>query len=115
GAGFSAPLGLPVMSNFLEVSREQHVRRPTEYAHFRDIFDRLRDLHFSKSYYASDLMNVEDILSILEMEAVAKQDQSARDAFVRYMSDVVSYHTPTFAQDSHLDAGWPSTLRLVDP
>ena len=38
GAGFSAPLGLPVMDNFLEKSKDLYQKDPQKYADFLDVF-----------------------------------------------------------------------------
>jgi|SRR5882724_1566880 len=116
GAGFSAPLGLPVMSNFLERSQDQHARHPNAYGYFRGIFDKIRDLHFSKSYYSADLSNVEEILSLLEMEAELERNTELRDAFTRYLADVIKHHTKPLAvlTPQHTDAGWSENLGLND-
>jgi hypothetical protein len=65
GAGFSAPLGLPVMSNFLEKSKDMYFETPDRYKYFSDVFNQIRDFSVVKNYYNSDLFNIEEILSIL--------------------------------------------------
>src|SRR5262245_18828179 len=96
GAGFSAPLGLPVMSDFLTRSRDQCIADPERYGYFREIFDQIRDLHFAKSYYHADLSNVEEILSLLEMKAELAAQPRLREMFMRYLGDVIAHHTPAF-------------------
>jgi len=115
GAGFSAPLGLPVMSNFLESSRDQLAAEPQKYAYFRTIFDKIRDLHFSKSYYSADLSNIEEILSLLEMEAELEGKTDLRDAFTRYLGDVIAHHTKPLAVLHSTGDGWMKSLSLNDP
>jgi hypothetical protein len=44
GAGFSAPLGLPVMSNFFLKSKDLFASDPTRYGHFSEMFDKIRDM-----------------------------------------------------------------------
>ena len=38
GAGFSAPHGLPVMSNFIEKSKDLYTKDEQKYQHFSDIY-----------------------------------------------------------------------------
>jgi len=40
GAGFSAPLGLPVMANFLEISKDMFASDPETYRDFAKVFKR---------------------------------------------------------------------------
>ena len=67
GAGFSAPLGLPVMSNFLMKSKDMYSEDPDRYSHFKKVFDRIREMSVCKNYYKADLFNIEEVLSILEI------------------------------------------------
>ncbi len=98
GAGFSAPLGLPVMANFLEKSKDQYFAHPKEYSYFTDVFDKIKNLHISKTHYETDLLNIEEILSILEMEKQLKGNPSD-DTFTKFISDVIKYYTPEFEED----------------
>ena len=45
GAGFSAPLGIPVMSNFLVKSKDMYFASPERFSHFQKVFDRIRSTH----------------------------------------------------------------------
>jgi len=61
GAGFSAPLGLPVMSNFLELSKDIYFStedNSNEFLHFKKVFDTIRSMNVAKSYFNSDLSNI---------------------------------------------------------
>jgi hypothetical protein len=93
GAGFSAPLGLPVMSNFLEKSKDMYFEDPDRYQYFSDVFNQIRDFSVVKNYYSSDLFNIEEILSILEM-ASQLEGKRLKKNFIKYLSDVVEYYTP---------------------
>jgi NAD-dependent SIR2 family protein deacetylase len=64
GAGFSAPLGLPVMSNFYFKSQDMFLTDPEKYGHFKDVFDTIRDMSIIKNYYDANLFNIEEILSV---------------------------------------------------
>ncbi len=68
GAGFSAPLGLPVMSNFLEKAKDLYFSDEIKYKSFFKVLDKIKDLSIIKNYYHADLLNIEEILSILEMQ-----------------------------------------------
>jgi hypothetical protein len=93
GAGFSAPLGLPVMRTFLMRSKDMYAAEPDRYSHFREVFECITELARIESYYHADLFNIEEILSILEM-----RDQiggkTTRRRFVKYICDVIEYCTP---------------------
>jgi len=93
GAGFSAPLGLPVMRNFLIKSKDLYFSSPKEYAHFKSVFDVIEHLSVIKNYYDADLFNIEEILSIIEMDNFLMGKKIRRD-FLKYISDVISFYTP---------------------
>ena len=42
GAGFSSPLSLPVMSNFIEMSKNLYASDKDKYKHFNKVFDSIR-------------------------------------------------------------------------
>lgn len=96
GAGFSAPLGLPVMSNFVSKSKDQFSTASSEYKHFSDVFDLFEKLAKVKSFYRSDLSNIEEVLSILAIGDFREGVDKTR--FIKYLADVVSYYTPKLAQ-----------------
>ena len=68
GAGFSKPLGLPLMSTFIEKAKNLRQNDPENY----DIVDKL-DHEIIRAESALrllnvDLFNIEEVLSILETE-----------------------------------------------
>ena len=95
GAGFSAPLGLPVMSNFLMKSKDQFFANPDKYSHFEEVFNKIKTMSVIKNYYDADLFNIEEILSILEMEDYLdfKSDSDSKK-FIDYIIDVINFYTP---------------------
>lgn len=105
GAGFSAPLGLPVMSNFLIKSKDMYSSEPQRFAHFSDVFEMIKEMSVSKNYFEADLFNIEEILSILEMR---QQLQGAvlQQSFVKYLIDVVEHFTPHVRARPDLPANW---------
>lgn len=93
GTGFSAPLGLPVMSNFLEKSKDMFALAPDRYGNFANVFKTINGMYKSKGYYTADLFNIEEILSILEMsEQLGHEDE--KSSFVQYIVDVIQHFTP---------------------
>lgn len=103
GAGFSAPLGLPVTSNFLEKSKDLYFGDTDRYAHFALVLETIAEMSVVKNYYRTDLHNIEEILSILEMRQ-SLGGRKLKRAFLRYISDVVESFTPQFPSQSD---GWP--------
>ena len=69
GAGFSAPLGLPLMNNFISKSKAMYFNsNPSKnYDYFNDTFKMIESNSYVKNFVNSDLFNIEELLSILEM------------------------------------------------
>ncbi|MCJ7585422.1 MAG: hypothetical protein MUO30_11730 [Anaerolineales bacterium] len=96
GAGFSAPLGLPVMSNFIEMSKDLYASDNIMYRHFSKVFDSIRKrLAYITQFYSTDLDNIEEVLSILEMERLAgRVSREETDEYIRFIVDVIQHYTP---------------------
>lgn len=95
GAGFSAPLGIPVMANFLDRSKDMLALHTEKYAHFNNVFKTIDTMFKAKGYYDANLFNIEEILSILEMkEEIGGEDE--KSLFIQYILDVIDFHTPKF-------------------
>jgi len=109
GAGFSAPLGLPVMGNFYFKSQDMYSANPEKYKHFKEIFKEIQRISVTKNYYSGDLFNVEEILSILEMRAQL-EGSKLKKAFVRYLCDVVEFHTPQLKPYGLIPTIWHSSI-----
>ena len=107
GAGFSAPLEIPVMSNFLTKSKDQFAQEPEVFAHFESVFKRVDRLAKTKNFYATNLFNIEEILSLLEMNALLETDQEAfRKLFVTYIEDVINRYTPPLRVSTNGQGNW---------
>lgn len=105
GAGFSAPLGLPVMSNFLEKSHDKFDQSDPQYAYFNNVLKAIREMQVVNQYYQTDLSNIEDILSILEFKASLSNDKIVkveRKQFLKYIQDVIESFTPPFPNNLDL-------------
>lgn len=106
GAGFSAPAGLPVMANFLLRSKDLYFEDPIRYRHFENVFKTIQKLSVTKNYYDSDLFNIEEILSIIEMQAFL-EGRKLKKAIIDYIIDVVEHYTPAFKPYSgDLPSNW---------
>jgi hypothetical protein len=112
GAGFSAPLGLPVMSNFIIKSKDLYFHAPEQYGHFKNVFDLIDKLSPSKSYFNTDLFNIEEILSILEMGTFLEGRRIGGEGiFTDYIIDVVKAFTPPMPQlPNELPLNWDEFL-----
>jgi hypothetical protein len=97
GAGFSVPLGIPVMNNFVSKSKNQFLKDTEKYKKFSAVFKKFGELYKVKNFFSSDLDNIEEILSILEMETYLKSSDSKlkSSAFIDYLCDVIEEHTPS--------------------
>ncbi len=109
GAGFSAPLGLPVMGNFLEKSKDLYFSDPETFSHFQSLFDEINKMAVSKNYFETDLFNIEEILSILEMQSQLTGTRLNED-FIRYIKDVIEEHTPLLPAAPSRAANWHDFL-----
>jgi hypothetical protein len=110
GAGFSAPLGVPVMGNFLFKSKDLYFNEPEKYPHFNQVFETINKLSVTKNYYDCDLFNIEEILSIIEMNEFLEGKKLKID-FINYIRDVVSSYTPEYgAIDKNLPGNWEDFL-----
>jgi hypothetical protein len=114
GAGFSAPLGLPVMSNFLEKAKDAYFSNKEKYSYFTDVFDEIKKMSIIKNYFNADLFNIEEILSILEMNNSLAENET-KNRFVDFLCDVIEFYSPkiSFVNKHALQAhDWYSNLFL---
>ncbi|HEX6901709.1 MAG TPA: SIR2 family protein [Thermoanaerobaculia bacterium] len=109
GAGFSAPLGLPVMSNFLEKSKDLYFSDPQRYRYFEDVLNAIAKMSVVKNYYSTDLFNIEEILSVLAMQQNLR-GRRLKKAFLAYIADVISYYTPIFLPTENLPSNWQDRI-----
>mgnify|MGYP000906214005 CR=1 FL=1 len=93
GAGFSAPFGLPVVSNFISLAKDQHLLKRSGSPTFERVFDKLNELARIKNSLSSDLSNIEEVLSILEMDAFLGSSESRAD-FQDFIKSVIAFYTP---------------------
>lgn len=106
GAGFSAPLGLPVMRNFLFKSRDMYFSDKVKYEYFSNVFESISKLSVIKNYYNADLFNIEEILSITEMMSFLEGEKLKKE-FNKYISEVIGHYTPIVSPYSDSPQGMP--------
>lgn len=104
GAGFSAPAGLPVMSNFLAKSKDLYYSDIDLYRDFGRVFEQIRSLSYAKNYYSTDLMNIEEILSIQEMSEFLDGRKLSSD-FSDFIIKTIEAYTPKLKIESRA-ANW---------
>lgn len=113
GAGFSAPVGLPTVSNLLTVSKDMYEGAPDKYGHFLKVFELVRQLHAGKSSFSMDLTNIEEILSLLEVEEFAGSGKN-RDNVIDYLRDVVTGPLRPMIKGNAAQASWKSSFLSED-
>lgn len=115
GAGFSAPLGIPTMGNFLFKSKDLYFENTEKYKYFEQVFETINKLSITKNYYDSDLFNIEEILSIIEMNQFLEGKKLKVD-FINYIKNVIAHYTPTYGRISeNLPGNWEDWLFGRDP
>ncbi|MCE9636457.1 MAG: hypothetical protein K8T90_12195 [Planctomycetes bacterium] len=113
GAGFSAPLEIPVMSRFMERAREMYEGEPDRFGHFKVVFDKIRSLRAASEYVDFDRFNVEDVLSVIEMEHLTN-GSALPGEIRRFISDTIEASTPGVGDATHHGSG-PSQQWFIDP
>jgi hypothetical protein len=105
GAGFSAPLGLPVVANFIFKARDLFFAHPDKYRHFEHVLNELNALAVVKSYVSADLLDIEEVLSVLEMEEYLKGTKVG-ESLRRFIQDVIVECTPAVAYGPPTASNW---------
>ena len=117
GAGFSAPLGLPLVSNFIDKSKDLFAENATRYGYFQEIFNFIRENGITVNRYKADFDNIEEILSIMQMKDDLGVGSSESKSMQDYISDVVNRYTPELkepsnAEDQPLQGGKDQIMRI---
>ncbi|MDP8239670.1 MAG: hypothetical protein P9X24_11325 [Candidatus Hatepunaea meridiana] len=98
GAGFSAPLGVPVMSNFIRKSKDIYKSNPKEYGYFEEVYDEINKMGITLNYMNHDLDNIENVLSFLEMKSKLENNNKSITLFRSFIANVVNSFTPDFGR-----------------
>jgi hypothetical protein len=102
GAGFSQPLGIPVMKDFYLKGKDLYYKNPGKYGYFLKVIKEINELDKVQKFFKSDLFNIEEILSLLETRPKKKTKE-----FVKFISDVVRYYTPGIKKINRSDISNP--------
>jgi len=102
GAGFSAPLGIPVVRDFLIRAKDLYFGTPLLYAHFEPVLTAIGKLANVKNYLDADLYDIEEVFSIIEMQ---KQLGVSVPDFAKFISDVVVSSTPPMPNSPPMQNG----------
>lgn len=106
GAGFSAQFGLPVMSNFLEKSKDMYAIKNIhgfnggDIDFFWNVYQEIDTLRRCKDFYASDMTNIEEILSLFEMGKMLGVKSKQQIDFQKFIAAVVNFYTPSELEKS---------------
>lgn len=92
GAGFSAPLGLPTRANFLERAKDMLFRHPDRYGHHHSLVREFDQIAKIGIYCKTDPLDIEEALSVIEMENFAKARRTKKP-FLDLISDTVEYYS----------------------
>ena len=93
GAGFSAPLGLPTISNFFEKAKELNRQNPRKYKGYRRLDKTVKDFSIIKNYCDVNLFNIEELLSITEMRDYIGNEDS-RKKIIDVIVETIKGTTP---------------------
>jgi len=92
GAGFSAPLGIPIMRNFIDKARSLK-RDNDKYSYFNKFIDLAQNTVSAAVYFQHDSRNIEEALSLLEMKDNL-ENTNTKDELINFIADVVQASTP---------------------
>jgi hypothetical protein len=111
GAGFSAPLGLPLMSNFWQKAKE--VSRVTEAGRtdVQRVLEKIKTLGNVDTYFDFDQHNIEQALSVLEFSEAFDKDGDI-ETLKQFVLSVITYYTPkiSWSEDVMGNLQWPESI-----
>ena len=93
GAGFSAPFGLPVMANFINMARDLYFSDINKYTEIGTTLELIEKYSYVKSYMNVNLHNIEDLLSISYMESLIKKNTTLMKHINEFIKTVISAYT----------------------
>lgn len=91
GAGFSAPSGAPVMSNFFNESRKLYARDPVKFSAFEDVYSFQNKMGGAQRRLNIDLDNIETLYGLAEWgKGVLDRGLETFESFNRLISKTLS-------------------------
>jgi len=103
GAGFSATAGIPTMARFIGVAKDIAIEKDDK--KLLEVIRKIRDLSNIKNYCSSDLTNLEEVFSILEMEDWVLDTKNA-DLMKHMIRTVLDETTPKIIDKYPLPGNW---------
>jgi hypothetical protein len=102
GAGFSRPLGIPIMDEFLDKARNLIEEDAVKFSDLKVVLDNLSRFERANSRYVSlNVRNLEQVLSYLEVEALFSNEGNpllTRAQFRKFLAKVIDESTPRWEQ-----------------
>ena len=96
GAGFSRKAGLPLMNEFYFRSKDifPRLKNDKEIIAFKKVFEYFDKFSIVKNIMNADFLNIEELLSIIEMDIYLNGGENIYDDFLLYLAKVIEYSTP---------------------
>lgn len=99
GAGFSAPLGIPTMSTFIETSKDLYETDPQKYESFTNVYKIIRELYYINFNMEMDLRNIEIVFSLIEMTNYLSSTTLSLPEFEDFIKKVIIGSSPKISLD----------------
>ncbi len=112
GAGFSAPFGIPVMSNFIDKAKDLYFNDIEQYSEIGKTLELIERYSIVKNYMNIDLNNIEDLLSITYMESLIKKNTVLMNHVKNFIKIVIEAYTGEVKQGINLFAELISNLAI---
>lgn len=106
GAGFSRYAGLPLMNDFYFKSKDIYPNLvEDDKKSFDKVFEYFDDFSKVKHIMNADFYNIEELLSIIEMDAFIHNETDIKDHYLNYLKTVIENLTPKEPESRriHLD------------
>lgn len=100
GAGFSCKAGLPLMNNFYFKSKDLYPKLKSEVQikAFENVFDYYERFSKVKNYINVDFFNIEELLSIIEMDSYLNNKRAILRDYLIYIKTVINRCSEVFKQ-----------------
>jgi len=111
GAGFSKPLGLPLMGEFWAKSKEMIRSDTQKYGELKEIVEMMNNTGRTANYFSYEPFNIEEALSILELRE-GRDNAAMLELIKKYIIAVIKYCTPPIPSFNPrpLPANWTGVI-----
>ena len=96
GAGFSRYANLPLMNDFFFRAKDYYFKLSDEKDQhaFKKIFKYVDDFSIAKNIINTDFYNIEELLSIIEMDAFLNNKRKIYSDYILFLKRVIELATP---------------------